>query len=278
MLFSRGDCSGPNLKPPAEGKIQALVNCPDRIATLRKRLSSLSWFIGRLNEYIARAANREDDVTGRFWESRYKCQALLDESAIAACMVYVDLNLIRAGLARSPEESHCTSIQERIRVWKKVSLQNHIIDDSIPQNGMWETLAGAFEISASGSQTAKSSEQRESSKDSSCVGAIPDFWLCPIQIDSVNTGVLRMSETQYFDLVDKSGRIIRHNKSGAISSDLKPILKRISVNPEAWVDTISNFGSKFHLAAGLLSSLREFADNVGRKWLKGLTSANAAFI
>jgi len=38
--------------------------------------------MGRLNEFIARAANQEDGVKGRFWESRFKCRALLDEVTI----------------------------------------------------------------------------------------------------------------------------------------------------------------------------------------------------
>ena len=52
--------------PPAEEEIRALADCPERIAQLRQRLSSLSWFMGRLNEFIARAANKEDKVKGRF--------------------------------------------------------------------------------------------------------------------------------------------------------------------------------------------------------------------
>ena len=86
-----------------------------RIEELRKRLSHISWFMRCLSENIARRANHEDDCRGRFWSGSFKATRLLDEAALLACSIYVDLNPIRAGIAKTPETSRYTSAYDRIR-------------------------------------------------------------------------------------------------------------------------------------------------------------------
>jgi REP element-mobilizing transposase RayT len=103
---------------PSEAGIDQLLASPDKIAQIRKNLSSLSWFMARWKEPIAKLCNAEVGHRGHFWEERFGCRELLDEEAVLTCSIYVDLNQIRAGLADSLELSHHTSIERRIRAAK----------------------------------------------------------------------------------------------------------------------------------------------------------------
>jgi REP element-mobilizing transposase RayT len=107
----------------------------------RTRLYDISWFMRCLNEHLARLANQEDQCTGRFWEGRFKSQALLDEAGVLTAMAYVDLNPIRAGIAKTPEESEFTSIYDRIRTLSAGAKPAHDPRSMIPLRAFTDEVA-----------------------------------------------------------------------------------------------------------------------------------------
>lgn len=113
------------LYPMSKQRWEAKLSKEERaklVGEWRQRLSSLSWFMRALSEFIARKANQEEGSRGRFWEGRFKSQAILDETGLLTCMAYVDLNPVRGGIASTLCGSDFTSIQERLHdVAKKKS-------------------------------------------------------------------------------------------------------------------------------------------------------------
>lgn len=57
-----------------------------------------------LDKTAVRMANKKDGYIGRFWEGRFKRQALLDEKALLSCMAYMGLNPERANVTSTTEE------------------------------------------------------------------------------------------------------------------------------------------------------------------------------
>ena len=104
----------------SELQISAEIDVAQKeISQWRERLCDLSWFMRALNEPIARRANEEDQCTGRFWEGRFKSQAILDEAGLLACCVDVGLNSVRLDIVHLPKKSDCTLIQPRLSELKK---------------------------------------------------------------------------------------------------------------------------------------------------------------
>jgi len=203
----------------------------------RQQLIDVSWFMRCLNEYLARRANAEDHCTGRFWEGRFKSQALLDEAGLLTAMAYVDLNPVRAGMAATPEESEFTSIYARIQALQPAR-------SATPANS---TFIRADKLLAFRDQ------------------APP------------NQPAIPMSLRDYLELVDWSGRIVRANKRGAIDERAPPILTRLNIDPNVWQDAMRIRGNVFGRALGRLDHLRLHAQALGQSRIKGLTQAQRLF-
>ena len=223
----------------------------DKVAELaeiwRARLLDISWFMRCLNERIARQANKEDNCKGRFWEGRFKSQALLDETALLACMMYVDLNPIRAGICETPEASDFTSIQQRLQAYQEKAADNQLT--SRPQASAIKT-------------------NRESSEHiplNAFVGG------CNKQKG------IPFDEIDYFELTDWTGRAVHPTKQGAIPEGQPSLLKRLGMPKESWIETVVSYERHFSDYVGQETSMKRAGALRGVKWLRGLRACQRLF-
>jgi hypothetical protein len=79
----------------------------------RQRLFDVSELMRNIQSSFARWYNRSYDRRGRFWADRFKSVFLETEEAVLDCMLYVELNPVRAGLVERPEDWRGSSIYLR---------------------------------------------------------------------------------------------------------------------------------------------------------------------
>ena len=76
----------------------------------------------------------------------------------------------------------------------------------------------------------------------------------------------------YLALVDWTGKIIRDDKRGAISSTLPPILERLDIEQEKWLTLTTQFESRFKALIGHETALRHGASALGYQRTPGLSN------
>jgi hypothetical protein len=59
---------------------------------------------------------------------------------------------------------------------------------------------------------------------------------------------------------------------------LAPILERLRVNGDCWIETVQRFGRWFKRVVGRRESLKTFAERTGRRWFQGQRAAAVAFL
>ena len=77
------------------------------------------------------------------------------------------------------------------------------------------------------------------------------------------------SFVDYLALSDWTGRAIREDKRGFIPHDIPPILTRLGIDENAWVETVRYYGPRFGRAVGPVERLRRWAQRLENKWLRG---------
>lgn len=234
-----------SLVEPTPEEMHCEQQKPNRLTELRQRLADVSWFMGTLCEAISRRCNRDAGTSGAFWEHRFDCRSLVDEAAILVCGIYVDLNAIRAQEADTPEESRHTSAYDRIQGFQQQQ----------------QLGAHADEISNPNSPR-------------------PDRWLCELTLQdsdeglprvvaskspwrASDKGILPLCLEKYLELLDWTGRQVRSDKRGAIPDSLAPILDRLQIAREQWLDAILYFDQWFGRIVGSCSAVSTAAERAG---------------
>jgi hypothetical protein len=159
----------------------------------------------------------------------------LDEAALAACMVYVDLNPIRAGMAETPEASDFTSIKTRSLRAQTASNPNH------PK----QQIKGLMQFAGN---------PRE-----------------PMPVG------LPFRLTDYLELADWTGRILRDDKRGSISAQLPPILERLHIDPKQWLVCANQFERHFKGLVGNADAVQTACEHLQRKRASGITHCRQVF-
>jgi REP element-mobilizing transposase RayT len=221
----------------------------------RVRLADLGWFMKCLKEPLARMANKLDEQTGAFWQSRYKSIAVLDDEALLATCAYIDLNPVAAGIAKVPEDSEHTSVKVRV--------------DHCRENGRIDDLQAARIGAVAGVQAAAGIEDH--------------LWLCPIEDargrGGKRTGLLDgFSLGSYLQLVDFTSRLVRNGKA-RVNADVAAILDRIGTSAEIWTHNLKRmFARTKHLGTAFSFSrdkLKAVAEKRGLQRMANLNGCRA---
>ena len=230
-------------------QIEAELRKEGRVATLRRRLSHVSWFMGTVCEHVSRRVNAADGQEGTCWSGRFKVRLLVDTYACLLCAMYIDLNVVRAGMAHTPEASRYTSIFDRVAAMKQEVVY----------------------LDTSGCKVFE--------------GRVPDDWLCELFLDitqpvnapghfksrtssrASDKGILPVTLKEYLQLVDDAGRRLV-DKKASISASLPPIVERLKIDIDSWVKAIAGYEEWFGLAIGTAAGLAAAAQRLNRKWFQ----------
>ncbi len=80
------------------------------IPSLRQKLSSLSEFMREIKVGFARFYNRRHNRRGYFWGDRFKSLIVENGETLINCLAYIDLNPLRAGMVKQPEDYRWNSL------------------------------------------------------------------------------------------------------------------------------------------------------------------------
>ncbi len=268
---------------PTEAAINKLANNAKELAALR--LSDISWWMRLMCQRVAQWANIEEGEDGRFWRGRFRAIRLMDETAILACTAYVDLNVLRAALEDTLEKCKHTSIKLRIEeLQAQAAALNPLSANANAAGGRGGGGAdGEWEESAIDSARMQLVENTPSDPALRIEKALRlpiHLWLAPVEIreedcsttDPRRKGFLSMTTAEYILLLEWTARQLAPGKSGVTPEDTPPILERLKISREIWLELMTGFDEIFSHAAGRPETLDSSATPANGRYYMSCSS------
>jgi hypothetical protein len=76
--------------------------------------------------------------------------------------------------------------------------------------------------------------------------------------------------TDYLELVDWTGRILRDDKRGAIHESTQNILQQLNINPKHRCYLSKNFENHFKSQVGTSYHIKQACEQLGKQWVHGI--------
>ena len=89
---------------------EARVVMDGQVPYFREKFSNLSEFVREIKQRFARYYNKQHERRGYFWGDRFKSVIVEDGDTLINLLAYIDLNPLRAGLVKRPEDYRWCSI------------------------------------------------------------------------------------------------------------------------------------------------------------------------
>ena len=93
--------------------------------------------------------------------------------------------------------------------------------------------------------------------------------------DAING--IHFSLTDYFELTEWVGQVIRDDKRGYIPPHIQPILQKLGVQEANWVAGVEHFGRRFGRFVGPVDKLKSLSDKLGQWWIRGTSNCRCLY-
>lgn len=261
--------------PPKETQIQALANNEKKIKEIRERLSSISWWMRLLCQKVAQRANFEDGGSmGPFWKGRFHSTIIEDTDHLLGCALYVDLNAVKASMARGIDDYKYTSA--KVRLDRLRSTEEALQKQEVLKADSVLVVDSPGDVSSAEGCQAK--EEKGGDDESGFIpGMSKGEFLSAIKLESMaddpqlhdrgfrcsDKGFLEYSEREYFDALEWCirNKITERESTDKLPGDIPECIQKHRFGPKLVIRQAKEFDQMYRYrtckepdASGLLES------------------------